>query len=1177
MLSFTEPFLSLDEIGTLTRGLKEKKKIYGLTGCVEGAKSALLYTLSREHNHTVYVASTEDAARELMQEYLFFDEDACLFPAKDLLFYQSDIRGNAIDIERMTAIRAITSKDKLTIFTSVDALHNRFPSMTNFMEHTMHFTTGMEVRFKSVIRLLAGMGYESVEQVEGPGEFAHRGGIIDVFSMTEDYPVRLEFWGDEIDSIRSFDAISQKSIENLDETYIYPANELILSEDEIAGGLKRIRKDADRICEQLRKNMQTEEAFRLKSMVELIEDEVGTELFLQRAEALLPYFCDDAVSLLDEIPDDALIVVDEPGMMIDRGSALYEEFKTSMTRRADRGDTLPKSAEMLLSSDDVIKKISAHPAVLLSGIDTKKNELRPAAHFYLHSSPVTTYQNNIPLLIKELSVYKKQNFRVLLFSSSKSRGQRLAVNLRDEGIEAYYSENYDEKLPNKAVMVTAAPIRHGYVLPDAFFAAISENDIFGAKKKKKRKRYHGESAITAFKDLNVGDYVVHENYGLGIFMGMEEREMVGIRKDYLKISYAKGENLYIPATALDVLSKYGTVGGKKPKLSSLGTSEWTRTKSKVRSAVGVIAKDLVELYALRSESKGYVYGEDTVWQREFEEAFPYEETEGQLTAIADVKKDMMSEKIMDRLICGDVGYGKTEVALRAAFKVVQEGRQVVYLCPTTILAQQHYALFSQRMKDYPIEVAMLSRFKTTKENNETVKRLKKGEVDVVIGTHRVLSKDVDFKDLGLLIIDEEQRFGVTHKEKIKQLKKTVDVLSLSATPIPRTLHMSLIGIRDMSILDEAPMDRMPIQTFVFEQNEEMVREAIERELARGGQVYYVINNIRTIADMAARIKTLVPDAEVAYAHGRMSENKLEDIMNDFLNQQIDILVTTTIIEIGLDISNVNTIIIHDADRFGLSQLYQLRGRVGRSNRNAYAFLMYKRDKVLREVAQKRLSAIREFTDLGSGFKIAMRDLEIRGAGNLLGEEQHGHMDAVGYDLYCKLLSEALSKERGETTRGIFTTSVDMDIDAFIPEGYITGEEIKLDIYKRISGIETEDEKEDMTDELIDRFGDPPASVMNLLSVARLRYEAHRAFISEIRERGEEVKLTFVPDAVIRAERIPDAVEKFSPLVCFKYDPQAPYFTVDFDKNNQVKKSERLSYLMNFVGFLNETLVESELK
>ena len=1175
MQVFTEPFSSLDEIGALTRGLKTKKKVYGLTGCVDGAKSALLYTISRDFSYTVYVASSEEAARDIMQEYLFFDEDACLFPAKDLLFYQSDIRGNAIDRERMEALRALTTKDRLLIFTSVDALHNRFAGMKGFLEHTMHITDDMEIAPDLIIRHLLKMGYESVEQVEGPGEMAHRGGILDVYSMTEEHPVRIEFWGDEIDSIRSFDPVSQKSIENLTETYIYPATELILSDEEIREGIRRAHEDADPVYEKLRADMKTEEAFRLKSMMENLEDCVGTELFYQQAESLLPYFCRETYSLLDELPRDTLIVVDEPSRLSERGEALFLEFSESMMRRIERGDALRRSAEMLLSPDQVAAQIASHPTVLLSGIDSVKGKMSAAAHFYLHASPVTAYQNNIPLLIRELSVYYRQKYRVILFSSSESRGKRLADNLRDEGVDAFYSENYEEVLSAGMVMVTAAPIRHGYVLPDIRFAAISENDIFGAKKKRKKKRYHGESAITAFRDLSVGDYVVHENYGLGIYQGIEELEMSGIRKDYLKIKYAKGEDLYIPATALDVLSKYGTVGGRKPKLSSLSSQEWHNTKSKVKSAVGVVARDLVELYALRQESHGFVYGKDTVWQREFEEAFPYEETEGQMSAIEDVKRDMESDKIMDRLICGDVGYGKTEVALRAAFKAVQEGKQVVYLCPTTILAQQHYTTFSQRMKDYPIEVELLSRFRTAKENNDTVKRLKKGEVDVVIGTHRVLSKDVDFKDLGLLIIDEEQRFGVTHKERIKQLKKTVDVLSLSATPIPRTLHMSLIGIRDMSILDEAPHDRMPIQTFVFEQNEEMVREAIERELARGGQVYYVINNIRAIADMASRIKALVPDAEVAYAHGRMSESRLEDIMNDFLNQEIDILVTTTIIEIGLDISNVNTIIIHDADKFGLSQLYQLRGRVGRSNRTAYAFLMYKRDKILREVAEKRLAAIREFTDLGSGFKIAMRDLEIRGAGNLLGEEQSGHMDAVGYDLYCKLLSEAVALGKGEGKKESYTTTVDMDIEAFIPDSYISGEEQKLDIYKRISGIGTAAEEADMTDELIDRFGDPPAPVQNLLSVSRLRFEAHRAYLSEVRERGDTVRLNLIPQAHIKAEKIPQVLSEFAPLADFKYDPKMPYFTISFDKNNQVKKSGRLPYLMKFIGFLNETLVESE--
>ena len=653
-----------------------------------------------------------------------------------------------------------------------------------------------------------------------------------------------------------------------------------------------------------------------------------------------------------------------------------------------------------------------------------------------------------------------------------------------------------------------------------------------SERRRKRKIYEGRK-IQNFSELKPGDYVVHENHGLGIYQGIEKIEVDKITKDYMKIAYAKGGNLYIPATQLDLIQKYASADAKKPKLNRLGSQEWVKTKKRVRGAVKVIAKDLVELYAVRQNQEGYVYGPDTVWQQEFEEMFPFEETEDQMHAIEAVKKDMESKKIMDRLICGDVGYGKTEVAIRAAFKAVQEDKQVVYLVPTTILAQQHYNTFVQRMKEFPVRVDLMCRFRTPSQQKKTIQDLKKGLVDIVIGTHRVLSKDVEFKNLGLLIIDEEQRFGVQHKEKIKKMKENVDVLTLTATPIPRTLHMSLIGIRDMSVLEEAPEERMPIQTYVMEYNDEMVREAIERECARQGQVYYVYNRVEDIADVAGRIQKLVPDVNVAYAHGQMREHELEKIMYDFINGEIDVLVSTTIIETGLDISNVNTMIIHDADRLGLSQLYQLRGRVGRSNRMAYAFLLYRRDKLLKEVAEKRLAAIREFTDLGSGFKIAMRDLEIRGAGNLLGAEQHGHMEAVGYDLYCKMLNEAVKQLKGEMEEEDFTTTIDLNVDAFIPDSYIPNEYQKLDIYKRIAAIESDEEREDMEEELIDRFGDSPKKVGTLLEVAALKARAHKLYVTTIEQKGDMYTFTMYEHAKVQPERIPKLIELFRGSLTFR--------------------------------------------
>ena len=631
-------------------------------------------------------------------------------------------------------------------------------------------------------------------------------------------------------------------------------------------------------------------------------------------------------------------------------------------------------------------------------------------------------------------------------------------------------------------------------------------------------------------------------------------------KDYIKIEYSGGSNLYILATQLEQIQKYAGKDAKKPKLNKLGGQEWGRTKNRVRGAVKEIAQDLVKLYAAREKQQGYVYGPDTVWQREFEELFPFEETEDQEIAIEETKKDMESSKIMDRLICGDVGYGKTEIAIRAAFKAVQENKQVVYLVPTTILAQQVYNNFSQRMMDFPVAVDLLCRFRSAAEQKKTIEGVKKGQVDIIVGTHRVLSKDVAFKDLGLLIIDEEQRFGVAHKEKIKQLKTNVDVLTLTATPIPRTLHMSLIGIRDMSVLEEPPMDRVPIQTYVMEYNDELVREAITRELARDGQVYYVYNKVRDIDEVTQRIQQLVPEANVAFAHGQMKETELERIMYSFINGEIDVLVSTTIIETGLDISNVNTMIIHDADNMGLSQLYQLRGRVGRSNRTAYAFLMYRRNKMLKEVAEKRLAAIKEYTELGSGFKIAMRDLEIRGAGNLLGAEQSGHMEAVGYDLYCKMLNEAVKEAKGIAPAEKFDTSMDVETNAFIPSTYIANELQKLDIYKRIAGVETLEESEEMLEELIDRFGEPPKSVQNLLTIARLKAKAHSVYVSDIVQKGNELKLTMYEKAKVDPAKIPGLLETYAPFLKFTMDTKNPYFSYMLKGNSREKTQDVLVIL-----------------
>ena len=852
--------------------------------------------------------------------------------------------------------------------------------------------------------------------------------------------------------------------------------------------------------------------------------------------------------------------LDEPVRLQESAEIVEKEYFHSLESREEAGieaDEIPIQVEQ---TDHTIGKMNKYYGIAFTMLESKCGMFKVRSVYSLQVKTVNPYNSSFELLTRDLKKLKRTGYRVILVSGSRTRAKRLAEDLRDYDLSSFYSEEMERQVNPGEIMVTCGYISEGYEYPMLKFTVISESDIFGKKKKKKKRKTYEGKKIQEFSELKPGDYVVHENHGLGIYQGIEKVEVDTVTRDYMKISYADGGILYIPATQMDLIQKYAGADAKPPKLNKLGTPQWKKTKGQVKKAVQLIAKDLVKLYATRQQTEGYVYGPDTVWQREFEEMFPFEETEDQLRAIEDTKKDMESTKIMDRLICGDVGYGKTEIAIRAAFKAVQEGKQVVYLVPTTILAQQHYNTFIQRFKDFPVRVDLMSRFRTQAQQKKTVEDLKKGLVDIVIGTHRVLSKDVGYKDLGLLIIDEEQRFGVTHKEKIKKLRENIDVLTLTATPIPRTLHMSLIGIRDMSVLEEAPMDRMPIQTYVMEYNDEMVREAIERELARGGQVYYVYNRVENIADLALRVQKLVPDARVSYAHGQMNEHQLEDIMYDFINGDIDVLVSTTIIETGLDIANANTMIIQDADRFGLSQLYQLRGRVGRSNRMAYAFLLYQRDKMLKEVAEKRLAAIREFTDLGSGFKIAMRDLEIRGAGNLLGESQSGHMAAVGYDLYCKMLNEAVSQLKGEKEEADYATTIDLDIDAFIPESYIKNEYQKLDIYKRIATIETEEEMDDMTEELIDRFGDLPKKVQQLLHIAALKSLAHSAYITAIEQKGKDYKFILYEKANLDPAKIPALLKKYGNNMTFKAEA-VPYFLYQKKGRSGKEKGENVLQML----------------
>ncbi|MDO5345089.1 MAG: transcription-repair coupling factor [Lachnospiraceae bacterium] len=1142
MKAFRSPLQELGEIEEIRGRLKKNRGVLQVTGCIDSQKAHFIDYLGADSSHKVIVAANDLRAKEIYENYRFFDRSVMMYPAKDFIFFQADIHSNLLEQQRIGVWKALAQGGPLTVILTMGAFMNRMMPFEKWKKQIVKLENGDTVNLEEWKTRLTELGYERNAQAEGPGQFAIRGGILDVFPLTEENPVRIELWGDEIDSIRSFDAESQRSIENLDEVTIYPASELILDASVRKAGLKKIEKEAARAEQVLRKEMKTEEAHRIRLLAADCRDKLEEFEDSSGLDAFLDYFYPDAMSILDCFPDDTVIFLDEPNRLAESAEAAEREFRESMQHRLEKGYVLAGQTDLLFSCQQMVSRLGGCNCVGLCTLENARNNWKVTDKFNVTVHAVNPYNNSFELLVKDLQRWKRDGFRVTLLSASRTRGSRLAEDLRDNELNAFYSEDEERLVHPGEILVTYGNTHRGYEYPLIKFVVISESDIFGKekKKKKKHKSYEGRK-ISSFTELSPGDYVVHENHGLGIYRGIEKMNVDHVRKDYMKIEYADGSNLYVLATQLDVIQKYADADAKKPKLNKLGTQDWSRTKTRVRGAVRVIARELVDLYAARQKKTGFVYGPDTVWQKEFEEMFPFEETEDQLQAIEAAKADMESTKIMDRLICGDVGYGKTEIAIRAAFKAVQDGKQVAYLVPTTILAQQHYNTFVQRMKDFPVRVDLMCRFRTAAEQKKTITDLKRGLVDIVIGTHRILSKDVEFKDLGLLVIDEEQRFGVTHKEKIKQMKKDIDVLTLTATPIPRTLHMSLIGIRDMSVLEEAPQDRVPIQTFVMEYNEEMVREAISRELARGGQVYYVYNRVNTIAEMTNTVAKLVPEARVAFAHGQMKERELEGIMYDFINGDIDVLVTTTIIETGLDISNTNTMIIHDADNMGLSQLYQLRGRVGRSNRTAYAFLMYRRNKMLKEVAEKRLSAIREFTELGSGFKIAMRDLEIRGAGNLLGSEQHGHMEAVGYDLYCKLLNESVKEIKGESTiQEDYDTTIDLDVDAFIPERYIRNEAQKLDIYKRIAVISGEEEYDDMLEELMDRFGEPPKSVQNLLAIAWLKAIAHGIYLTELTQKGDEIRFVFYEKALIDVTKIDGFLKEFKGRMKFTVDTN-PYF------------------------------------
>ncbi len=1162
-------FDNLSEYERLHEALKLAKRnnthpSLQICGTMDSGRNAFIHSLKDTFKYKFIVTFDDLHAKSLFSDFRDFcdaynhkDSVVC-FPATDFIFYGADMQSGAINKERIRALKAIkdANDDGLFIITTIDVLMAKLP-IFDISDSGITLEPGSVIDEKAMAAKLVSYGYTRRSQVETPGEFAIRGSIIDVFPVTSDIPIRIDMWDDEIDTLKTFEPLSQRTLETVDEVTIFPASEFVLSGDEINNGIKKINAEFEKTYASLKNIKKSEEAYRLKQTVSEFLERLDISPNGLPLMSYVNFFYDNPCSFLDYLGEDTLIIMDDPVRIKDRAKVIETEFSECMESRLEGGYILPSQADVMWNYDTAFKHTSSYSRLFFSILDQKIKGITGSDIFRFSMRNINTYNKNIELLTADLRDYVKRKYKIHIVSSSLTRAKRLTTGLNnDYNLPAFFSEDRFVKPNPGNILVTYGNLNTGFEYPDALYVVISDADIFGHETKRKRKKslYTGER-IADFSAIKPGDYVVHENHGLGIYRGIEKVTVDHIVKDYVKIEYAGESNLYVPATSLDVLQKYSGGEGAKPKLNSLGSNRWNNTKARVKSAVKDIAAELVDLYAKRQSLKGFMFSEDGVWQKEFEETFPFEETEDQLNAIEDTKKDMESSRIMDRLICGDVGFGKTEIAIRAAFKAVQDGKQVVVLVPTTVLAQQHFNTFTQRMKDFPVNISLLSRFRSAGEQRTATEGLKNGYVDIVIGTHRILSKDITFKNLGLLIIDEEQRFGVSNKEKIKQLKANVDVLSLTATPIPRTLHMSLVGIRDMSLLEEAPIDRLPIQTYVMEYSPEMIKEAIRRELARGGQVYYVYNRVESIEEITATIRNLVPEAVTEYAHGRMSEHRLESIMTDFVNGNIDVLISTTIIETGLDIPNANTMIVHDSDKLGLSQLYQLRGRIGRSNKTSYAFLMYRRDKTLKEVAEKRLQAIKEFTELGSGFKIALRDLELRGAGNILGAEQSGHMEEVGYDMYCKLLNEAVIKLKkkkdaellgGEIPNDTdddfedFETTIDIDINAFIPPSYIADELQKISIYRKIAAIGTNGDAEDMTDELLDRFGDPPSSVMSLIAVSVLRAKAKTVYVSEIKGNKDLIRIKMYQKAKINPANIPAFLESYDRRMTFAAEKEAVF-------------------------------------
>lgn len=1095
-------------------GLVDVEKLHVLAGILNETKRPM-----------VLVTYNEIQARKLYQDLKKLIKQTYFFPKKEITSYDYVAQSKEIEYKRIDVLNkmylAKQQKEPIIIVTTIEAVMQKMVAKNTLYQNVIDFEVGKTYLLDGIKEKLVGLGYERSNLIENKGQFSIRGGIVDV-GLSEKIGVRIEFWGDEVDSIRFFQISSQRSTEMLKEITIFPAHELIVQD--LSEAVKNIQEKYPEEIED----------------IELIKN--GD--YISKINKYFNEFYENQASFLDYMSDEYLLLLDEKSKINQRESNIIEDNNKLIASLVEKEKFVPEAIENISKFE---YNFEEKQIIYLEQNDSIKNIQK----YYFETREINFYNLQLDLLLADIVTYQKNKKKVVLLAGNEISAKKLCNILKENQIN-YKHEQEAENVKPGEIIVTIGGFSSGFENYDLNLIVVSLQNNFEepVKRKKKLSSTFKDSEKIVFADLKPGDIVVHQTHGIGQFIGVNTITADGVTKDYIKIKYRNDDILYVPTNSLDSVRKY--IGGgdnSSPRLNKLGGKEWSATTSKVKKNLEAVAKDLIELYAKRQKIKGFSFSPDTPWQKQFEDSFPYTETDDQLRCIQDVKKDMEKPQPMDRLLCGDVGYGKTEVAIRAAFKAVMDQKQVAYLVPTTILANQQYEEFKTRMQEFAINVELLNRFKTKKEQDEIIKKLKLGEVDVVVGTHRLLSEDVNFKDLGLLIIDEEHRFGVKDKEKIKKLRTNIDVLTMTATPIPRTLHMSIVGVRDMSVIYEPPHNRKPVQTYVLEYDQEVITEAITKEIERDGQVFYLFNQVEGIEKKANEISMLVPEAKVGFAHGKMSGRELEEIMESFINQEINVLVCTTILESGIDIPNANTIIVENADRLGLAQLYQIRGRVGRSDKQAYAYVTYKRDKLLSEVADKRLKAIKEFTEFGSGFKIAMRDLEIRGAGSMLGEMQHGHMEQVGYDTYCKLLDEVIKEMQGIEVVEEQDVQIDLAVSSYIPDNFIENSSQKIEIYQNIALCRTEEELQNVIDEVIDRYGRLPKELENLIDIARIKQLARKANILKIAQRENGIVFYFVKEK-IKPEMVNTLITKYPMLVKFS-NAVEPYVTLRIKENENI--------------------------